>query len=153
MVTSSCRLHWSIPTESDGYGVFNAARFRSKHAYWDMIDMIRRDGVEAWARAQGIRYNRPEWYVREMSQTSARVLMEVLAYLTTVDLTPDLAHITAPVLVLSGDRAPNADSFRLLASLIPRGHFVAVPGISGYVQAEAPAECAKIWREFAESGE
>jgi pimeloyl-ACP methyl ester carboxylesterase len=88
-----------------------------------------------------------------MSQTAKHVVLETLAYLATVDLTPILPKIATPALVLVGERSAmnTPDRAQSLAALLPRGTLVEVPGASGYVQHSAPAQCVAIWREFVRS--
>jgi pimeloyl-ACP methyl ester carboxylesterase len=78
------------------------------------------------------------------------VVLETLAYLATVDLTPILPQITTPALVLVGEGSTmnTSDRTRSLAELVPKGRLVEVPGASGYVQHSAPAQCVAIWRDF-----
>jgi pimeloyl-ACP methyl ester carboxylesterase len=78
------------------------------------------------------------------------VVLETLAYLSTVDLTPVLPQITLPTLVMVGEHSTmnTPDRAQRLVELLPRGKLVAVPGASGYVQHSAPAQCVAIWREF-----
>jgi len=85
-----------------------------------------------------------------MSQTAQHVVLETLAYLSTVDLTPILPQITAPALVMVGERSSmnTPDRARGLAELLPNGTLAEVPGASGYVQHAAPAQCVAIWRDF-----
>src|SRR6266850_1375736 len=94
-----------------------------------------------------------EWYIQQMSRTAQHVVLETLAYLATVDLTPILPRITTPALVLVGERSTmnTPDRAQSLAALLPRGTLVEVPGASGYVQHSAPAQCVAIWREFVRS--
>jgi pimeloyl-ACP methyl ester carboxylesterase len=81
------------------------------------------------------------------------VVLETLAYLATVDLTPILPKITTPALVLVGERSTmnTPDRAQSLAALLPRETLVEVPGASGYVQHSAPAQCVAIWRAFVRS--
>jgi pimeloyl-ACP methyl ester carboxylesterase len=85
-----------------------------------------------------------------MSQTARHVVLDTLAYLATVDLTPILPQITTPALVLVGERSTmnTSDRTRSLAELLPKGRLVEVPGASGYVQHSAPTQCVAIWRDF-----
>ncbi len=85
-----------------------------------------------------------------MSQTAQHVVLETLAYLATVDLTPVLPKITTPALVLVGERSVmnTPDRAQGMAALLPRGKLVEVPGASGYVQHSAPQQCVAIWRDF-----
>ena len=88
-----------------------------------------------------------------MSQTAQHVVLETLAYLATVDLTPILPQIATPALVLVGERnAMNtSERTRSLAELLPKETLVEVPGASGYVQYSAPTQCVANWREFVRS--
>jgi pimeloyl-ACP methyl ester carboxylesterase len=78
------------------------------------------------------------------------VVLETLAYLSTVDLTSILPQITTPALVLVGERSTmnTSDRTRSLAELLPKGRLAEVPGASGYVQHSAPVQCVAIWRDF-----
>ena len=90
------------------------------------------------------------WYVQQMSQTSQQVVMETLAYLSTVDLTPLLPQITTPALVMVGELSTmnTPDRAQRMVELLRHGTLVQVPGASGYVQHSAPAQCVAIWRDF-----
>ncbi len=128
-------------------------------AYLDYYKIVKEQGVEAWVRQTASRRLEPgasdprhqEWYAQEMSRTPQHVVLETLAYLATVDLTPILPKITTPALVLVGERSTmnTPDRAQGLAALLPRGKLVEVPGAGGYVQHSAPAQCVAIWREFA----
>jgi pimeloyl-ACP methyl ester carboxylesterase len=85
-----------------------------------------------------------------MSQTSQRVVLETLAYLSTVDLTPILPQITTPALVMVGELSTmnTPDRAQRMAELLRHGTLVQVPGASGYVQHSAPAQCVALWRHF-----
>jgi pimeloyl-ACP methyl ester carboxylesterase len=85
-----------------------------------------------------------------MSQTSQQVVMETLAYLSTVDLTPLLPQITTPALVMVGELSAmnTPDRAQRMVELLRHGTLVQVPGASGYVQHSAPAQCVAIWRDF-----
>ena len=90
------------------------------------------------------------WYAQQMSQTSQHVVLETLAYLSIVDLTPIPPHVTTPALVMVGERsAMNMPGrTRGLAELLPNGILAEMPGASGYVQHSASAQCVAIWRDF-----
>ena len=136
-------------------------KFRGIRGYLDYHDMVKTQGVEAWVRQTADRRLEPgasdprhhEWYIRQMSQTAQHVVLETLAYLATVDLTPILPKITTPALVLVGERSAlnTPDRGQGMAALLPRGTLVAVPGASGYVQHSAPAQCVGIWRDWVSS--
>ena len=136
-------------------------KFRGIQAYRDYYDLVNEQGVEAWVRQTASRRLEPsasdpghqEWYIREMSRTPKHVVLETLAYLATVDLTPILPKITLPALILVAEHSAlnTPDRAQGLAELLPRGTLVEVPGASGYVQHSAPARCIAIWREFVRS--
>jgi pimeloyl-ACP methyl ester carboxylesterase len=136
-------------------------KFRGIQTYLDYYKVVKEQGVEAWVRQTAGRRLEPgasdpghqEWYAREMSRTAQHVVLETLAYLATVDLTPVLPKITTPALVLVGERSAmnTRDRAQGMAALLPHGKLVEVPGASGYVQQSAPAQCVAIWREFVRS--
>jgi pimeloyl-ACP methyl ester carboxylesterase len=133
--------------------------FRGVSMYTDYYNLVKENGVEGWARETS--HNRLEpgkvdarhidWLAREMGRTPQHVVLETLAYLGTVDLTPVLHEIKTPALVLVGEKSYSLDRSQKLADLLPNGKLALVPGVSGFVQFEAPAECATIWREFVAS--
>jgi 3-oxoadipate enol-lactonase len=136
-------------------------KFHGVQTYLDSHKLVREQGVEAWVRQTAHRRIEPgtsdprhsEWYIQQMSQTAPHVVLETLAYLSTVDLTPILPRIAAPALVLVGERSAmnTADRTRSLAELLPNGKLVEVPAASGYVQHSAPAQCVAIWRDFVQT--
>jgi pimeloyl-ACP methyl ester carboxylesterase len=135
-------------------------KFRGIPAYLEYYDLVKKYGVEAWVRQTADRRLEPgsdprhhEWYIQQMSRTAQHVVMETLAYLATVDLTPVLPKIATPALVLVGERSGlnTPDRAQGMAALLPRGTLVAVPGASGYVQHSAPAQCVAIWRDWVAS--
>jgi 3-oxoadipate enol-lactonase len=136
-------------------------KFAGVQAYLDYYNLVKEQGVEAWVRQTASRRLEPgasdpghqEWYIREMSRTPTHVVLETLAYLSTVDLTPILSKISLPVLILVAEHSAlnTPDRAQSLAGLLPRGTLVEVPGASGYVQHSAPARCVAIWREFVRS--
>jgi len=136
-------------------------KFRGIQTYLDYYKIVQQQGVEAWVRQTADRRLEPgrsdprhhAWYIQQMSQTAQHVVLETLAYLATVDLTPILPKIATPALVLVGERSAlnTPDRAQSLASGLARGRLVEVPGASGYVQHSAPAECVAIWRDFVKS--
>ena len=133
-------------------------KFRGIQAYLDYHAVVKEHGVEAWVRRTADRRLEPgasdprhhEWYIQQMSQTAQHVVLDTLAYLATVDLTPVLPKITTPALVLVGERSAlnTPDRAQGMAALLPRGRLVQVPGARGYVQHSAPEQCVAIWRDF-----
>ena len=136
-------------------------KFRGVPAYLEYYNLVKAQGVEAWVRQTAHRRLEPgasdprhqEWYIQQMSQTARHVVLETLAYLATVDLTPILPKITTPALVLVGEHSAlnTPERAQSLAALLPRGTLVEVPGAGGYVQHSAPAQCVALWRDFVTS--
>jgi pimeloyl-ACP methyl ester carboxylesterase len=136
-------------------------KFRGIKSYLDYHDLVKERGVEAWVRETAHRRLEPgasdprhqEWYIQQMSQTARHVVLETLAYLATVDLTPILPKVTTPALILVGERSAlnTPDRAQGLAGRLPRGTLARVPGASGYVQHSAPAQCVAVWRDFVAS--
>ena len=126
--------------------------------YLDYYRMIQEEGVEGWVRNTASRRLVPgqsnpahhQWYAEQMMQSSGQVVMELLQYLSTVDLTPILPQIQVPALILvaqnSDTNTPDrADS---MAALLPDARLVKIPNASGYVQHSEPEKCVNAWREF-----
>lgn len=144
------RLH-SVTTCSSPY------TFRGLAKYREYRDCVANSGVEAWVRqttegrlgADADPAYR-EWYIREMSRTAPHVVLETLAYLATVDLTPVLPEIATPALVMVGQSsAVNVpERTQRLVQLLPNASFAEVPGAGGFVQHTAPAQCVAFWRAF-----
>jgi 3-oxoadipate enol-lactonase len=134
-------------------------KFRGIQAYLDYHALVKGQGVETWVRQTADRRLEPgrsdprhhEWYIQQMSQTAQHVVLETLAYLATVDLTPVLPKITQPALVMVGEHSTMNTPERAqgMAALLPRAKLVQIPGASGYVQHSAPEACVAIWRDFA----
>jgi pimeloyl-ACP methyl ester carboxylesterase len=91
-----------------------------------------------------------QWYIDQMSQTPARVVLETLAYLSTQDLSDILPKIKIPTLILASEQnaKDNPDRTTAFAGKLGNGWLVAIPGTSGYVQHSAPEECVLAWRQF-----
>jgi pimeloyl-ACP methyl ester carboxylesterase len=133
--------------------------FTGVQMYLDYYNLVRDRGVEAWARETSHRRIESgkdgsahgEWLATEMGRTSQRVVLETLAYLATVDLTPVLPEVRTPALVIVGEKSDSLERSQKLTDLLPNARLALVPGISGFAQFEAPAECAAIWRDFVRS--
>lgn len=133
-------------------------KFRGVPSYLEYYKLVQERGVEAWVRQTADRRLEPgksdprhhEWYVQQMSQTSQHVVLETLAYLSTVDLTPVLPQITTPALVMVGELSTmnTPDRAQRMVELLPHGTLVQVPAASGYVQHSAPRQCVALWKDF-----
>lgn len=134
-------------------------KFSGNNDYMKNHKLISEQGVEAWVR--GTANNRlvsgksdpahSEWYIREMSRTHKRVVLETLEYLSTVDLTAVLQQISIPTMVMLAEHSHmnSPDRAEKMVALIPQGRLMIVPGASGFVQHSVPKQCVALWRDFA----
>jgi pimeloyl-ACP methyl ester carboxylesterase len=133
-------------------------KFVGNPTYLDSYNLVRDEGVESWVRKTSERRlesgdadaAHQEWYMGQMAQTQARVVMETLSYLSQQDLTDTLSRIQTPALVLASEQnsRDNPDRTTGMVSLLPNGRLRVLPGTSGYVQHSAPERCVQAWREF-----
>ena len=133
-------------------------KFAGVPSYLESYNKVRDEGVEAWVRGTSERRletgdsdaAHQEWYINQMAQTPARVVMETLDYLSRQDLTGALRRIQTPALVLASEQNAQDNPGRTtgMAGLLPNGRLRVIPGTSGYVQHSAPELCVKAWREF-----
>ncbi|MCH7605607.1 MAG: alpha/beta fold hydrolase [Chloroflexi bacterium] len=133
-------------------------KFAGVATYQEYHKLVQDEGVAAWVRKTADRRIDPgssdpghhQWYIEQMSQTSQRVVLETLAYLSTQDLSDILPSIQTPTLILVAENsiANSPDRTQGMAQLLPNARLVEVPGTSGYVQHSAPEKCVELWREF-----
>jgi pimeloyl-ACP methyl ester carboxylesterase len=133
-------------------------KFVGNPTYLNSYNLVRDEGVEAWVRQTSERRlesgdadaAHQEWYMNQMAQTQARVVMETLAYLSQQDLTDVIQRIETPALVLASEQnaRDNPDRTTGMAGLLPNGRLRVLTGTSGYVQHSAPDRCVQAWREF-----
>ena len=127
-------------------------------SYLEYHKLVQEKGVETWVRQTADRRLEPghsdpahhEWYAQQMINTSAQVVTETLAYLSTQDLTPILPKINTPALVLVGQNSAmnTADRAQSMAQLLANGRLVEITGGTGYIQHSDPEGCVAAWREF-----
>ncbi len=127
--------------------------------YLDYYEIVKERGVEAWARHNGnVRLDEAtadpehrEWYLTQMGRTAPHVVMETLAYLSTVNLTDEVTQIQTPSLSITGELSGwYAERAEKLAAMMPNCRYAAIPGVGGFAQHAAPEECAAAWRRFAD---
>ncbi len=133
--------------------------FIGSQLYVDYYNLVKEQGTEAWARSNGdVRLDSAtadpehrEWYLTQMGKTAPTTVMETLAYLGTVDLTPILPEIKVPALAIVGE---NSGWYRErsegMVAKMPQAQLAVVPGVGGFAQHAAPVECATLWREWAQ---
>jgi len=133
-------------------------KFVGTSTYLDSLRLVQAEGIESWVRKTADRRLEPghsdmghkEWYIRQMAQTSQRVVTELFQYLSTQDLSPILPRIQTPTLILvaASSSANTPERAQGMARLLPNARLVEIPGATGYVQHSAPAPCVAAWREF-----
>lgn len=133
-------------------------KFAGVATYQEYYRLVQEEGVPAWVRKTADRRIDPsrsdpahhQWYIDQMSQTSQRVVLETLAYLSTQDLSDILPRVQTPTLILVAEHsvANSPDRTQGMAALLPNARLVEIPGTSGYVQHSAPEKCVEAWREF-----
>ncbi len=133
-------------------------KFAGVATYLEYYKLVQEEGVESWIRKTADRRLEPghsdpahhEWYAQQMINTSAQVVTETLAYLSTQDLTPILPKINTPALVLVGQNSTmnTADRAQSMAQLLAHGRLVEISGGTGYIQHSDPEGCVSAWREF-----
>jgi 3-oxoadipate enol-lactonase len=120
-------------------------------------DAMRAYGVGEWCRQTlGYRLDMQhadkdlcDWVVREMDRTPPSVAAAMHDCFEDVDTVPLLPHITAPVLLLSGDDSPIASAQqKALAETLPNGRVELFPGYGHGVNLLQPERCARTAVEF-----
>ena len=77
-------------------------------------EVIERGGMSAWSAmmmenrfyADGLSHAMRHWYERQQTACDSSAILDAVAVLTQTDLTPQLAQISAPVLLLHPDDSP-----------------------------------------------
>lgn len=126
--------------------------------YERLARTIESQGMEAYVRSSmdhrlEARKTDPlylEWYIREMCKTPAHVAAGIYRSLEGVDLSPLLAGVRAPTLVLVGDSNTTLplDRARRLRRLLPKARLKVFKGEAGYIQHAIPERCARAALRF-----
>lgn len=120
------------------------------------LEQVRRDGVEAWARATmdkrlgGVSPAMREWWIQEMGKAPRSVMEGIFRYVSTMDITAILPKIAAPTLVITGDRSALAavETVREWQSRIPQSHLLVFPSSAYHLAATMPDKCAEATLRF-----
>ena len=90
-----------------------------------------------------------DWVVREMDRTPPGVAAAMHDCFESVDVSPLLPSITAPVLLLSGDNSPIASAQqKALAETLPNGRVELFAGYGHGVNLLQPERCSRAALEF-----
>jgi pimeloyl-ACP methyl ester carboxylesterase len=129
-------------------------------------DAIRAYGTGEWCRRTlGYRLDLEhadaelrEWCIAEMDRTRPDIAAALHHCFEGVDVVPVLAGITAPVLLLSGDKSKIAsEQQRILAQTLPNGRLELFTGYGHGVNLLQPQRCASaaldFWRNIDAPGE
>ena len=118
---------------------------------------IRAHGTGAWCR-QTLGYrldiehasrDLQEWVITEMDRTRPDIAAALHECFESIDVRPLLPGVTAPVLLLSGDKSPIASAQQqTFASTLPNGRVEAIAGVGHGVNLLQPERCARVAAEF-----
>jgi pimeloyl-ACP methyl ester carboxylesterase len=120
-------------------------------------DAMRAYGVGEWCRQTlGYRLDMQhagedlcDWVVREMDRTPPEVAAAMHDCFEGVDTVPLLPRISAPVLLLSGDKSPIASAQQqIFAETLPTGRVELFAGYGHGVNLLQPERCARTAGEF-----
>ena len=120
-------------------------------------DAMRAYGVGEWCRQTlGYRLDKEhaggdlcEWVVREMDRTPPDIAAAMHDSFEGVDTLPLLSRVSAPVLLLSGDKSPIASAQqKALADALPNGRIELFAGYGHGINLLQPERCARAAVEF-----
>jgi pimeloyl-ACP methyl ester carboxylesterase len=90
-----------------------------------------------------------DWVVNEMDKTPPEIAAAMHDCFEAIDTVPLLPRITAPVLLLSGDKSPIASAQQqTFVSTLPDGRVASIAGVGHGVNLLQPGRCAKLAAEF-----
>ena len=91
-----------------------------------------------------------DWYIAEMDRTSPVIGLKLQAHLDTLDFSPHLKEVAAPVLLLVGEESPTStlEQQRFMAEQLPNCRLEVYPGFGHGINAIHPEWCVQRVREF-----
>ncbi|MFC1966275.1 alpha/beta fold hydrolase [Chloroflexota bacterium] len=91
-----------------------------------------------------------QWYSNEMLKTSRRVMLEVLEFISTVDLTDILPSIRVPTLIMGGEESTimTSENNRKFQRLLPNAKLVTFTGAPNHICAAIPQQCVEELLKF-----
>lgn len=120
-------------------------------------EMIRRDGVEAWAQSTmtkrmgtSLNAEKLSWWIQLMGRTRAATLEGFLQMVPSVNVTASLPKIEAPTLIIttSGSGLGSVDEVRRWQETIPDSRLHVIDADSYHVAGSHPDECAEAVLNF-----
>ena len=122
--------------------------------------ILEEEGTRAWLLADSNKRFGPgtgraviEWYADEGAKTPAPAVLALQQCLLAEDLTPLLANIAAPALILAAadDEITPLEMQHLMAGEIPNATLQVLEGVGHNMKVEIPDELARRTHEFIES--
>jgi pimeloyl-ACP methyl ester carboxylesterase len=132
-------------------GKADTERYRS----WS--EHMEKHGVESWARmtmagrlGSSFPAEGAEWWTQLMGRTALSTQLGFITAVSGTDVTPDLAQIVCPTLVVAMEDSPlhPVKKVREWQTKIPRSELLALAGDSYHVAATAPDRCAEATLAF-----
>ena len=120
-------------------------------------EAMRAYGVGEWCRRTlgyrlDIEHASPElcdWVVREMDRTAPEAAAGMHECFEEIDTVPLLPRVTAPVLLLSGNKSEIASAQqKTLVDALPNGRLASIEGVGHGVNLLQPERCARLAAEF-----
>lgn len=122
------------------------------------LRLLREGGTAAWAKwTHSGRFNPDQvppglvqWYLEELCKANPRSIIGVVSQLADIDLTPLLAEVRVPTLIMGGEKSILAPPPRLEAmkQAMPNAEVVVIPGAQHHIQAAFADRCAQDAARF-----
>ena len=169
------RVHWVGESSGAMLGILFAAAYPERVASLILVDTplrrirslreehnlghsrtaaaIEQYGVEEWCRRTidsrlDVRKAEPdlvEWYIAQLAKTPASISIAFKDFADTLDIEPVLKTVTAPALLLCGDRSRviTPEQVEIIRRELPRVEVRMFPGYGHGLHVLAPDECAR----------
>lgn len=130
---------------------------QSAERYLSWARQVREQGVESWARSTmanrlgaGFPPAGNEWWIQLMGRTAQTTQIGFLGAVPNIDLTPDLAQIRCPTLVIAspGNALYPLEQVREWQQEIADSRLHTIEGDSYHLAATAPEQCAGAFLAF-----
>lgn len=140
--------------------IATSPRFGTSEAWADRASLVRAHGTGAVAETvvarwftPGFATGQPEvvaWAQAQLAETAADAYATYCDTLQRLDLTPLLAAVTAPTLVIAGADDPVSPPAlaKAMADALPRAELAVVPAAAHLTTVEQPAAVTRLLRDF-----